>query len=117
VGATLVGALFGRKIASRRNISEAASAVRRVAHTARGRDEVALAEAALNTAQEQLAATEQELTAELQSVETVIDAAQFGLTEVVIPPRKSDLAIRAFGLAWMPWAVNADGTSQPLFRT
>jgi hypothetical protein len=114
VGATLVGALFGRKVASRRNISEAASAVRRVAHTARGRDEVGLAEAALSAAQEQLAATEQELTAELQQVETAIDAAQFDLTELLVPPRKSDLAVCAFGLAWVPWAVGEDGVSQPL---
>jgi len=116
VGATLVGALFGRKVASRRNITEAASAVRRVARTARGRDEVALAEAALNTAREQLAAAEQELAVELQSVEAAVDPAQFELTELSIPPRKSDLALRALGLAWTPWAVEADGSAQPLFR-
>ena len=115
VGATLVGALFGRKIASRRNISEAASAVRRVGRTARGGDEVAQAQAALQTAQEQLAATEQEFAAEQQSVEAVTDAGQFDLTELLIPPRKSDIAITAFGLAWVPWAVGADGVSQPLF--
>ncbi len=117
VGATLVGALFGRKIASRRNVTQAASAVRRVARTARGGGEVATAETALNAAQEQLAATEQELAVELQSVEAAADPMQFELTELVIPPRKSDIALRALGLAWVPWELQADGSVQPLFRT
>ena len=116
VGATLVGALFGRKIASRRNIDQAASAVRRVAQTARGRDEVAVAEAALVTAREQLAAAEQELASELQTVEAPIDPGVFELTELTVPPRKGDLVLRALGLAWAPWALQPDGTAQGLFR-
>jgi hypothetical protein len=111
-----VGALFGRKIASRRNIDQAASAVRRVAQTARGRDEVAVAEAALVTAREQLAAAEQELASELQTVEAPIDPGVFELTELTVPPRKGDLVLRALGLAWAPWALQPDGTAQGLFR-
>jgi len=33
----------------------------------------------------------------------------------VIRPRKNELEVAAFGLAWLPYEVGADSTLKPLF--
>jgi hypothetical protein len=38
------------------------------------------------------------------------------LEEIVIRPRKNELVVTAFGLGWLPWAVDGTGTVVGLFE-
>jgi DNA helicase HerA-like ATPase len=117
VGATLVGALFGRKAFSRRNVRGAARAARGAGRSLRKEEDVGRARRAIAEQDEKLAALEQELADEIAEVEARLQSGQFALERISINPRKNELTVQAFGIAWSPWLLRSDGTLAPLFTT
>jgi prefoldin subunit 5 len=115
VGATLMGALLGRKVVSRRNVERASSAMRHAGRSYRGGQEVGEAEEALESQQERLAELQAEFNAALAEVDRSVDAMQFPLETVEIRPRKADITVTCLGLLWCPWATDATGNATPLF--
>lgn len=107
VGETLIGALFGRKRLSRRNVERAGAAMRRAGRTAGEFSDVARARETIAAQQAKLAALEQELAAALAGVQTALPP--LVLEEIVIPPRKNELVVTTFGIGWLPWAVQEPG--------
>lgn len=107
VGETLIGALFGRKTLSRRNVERAGAAMRRAGRTAGEFSDVTRARETIAEQQAKLAALEQELAAELAQVQTALPEPV--LEEITIRPRKNELVVTAFGIGWLPWAVEGPG--------
>lgn len=107
VGETLIGALFGRKTLSRRNVERAGAAMRRAGRTAGEFSDVTRARETITEQQAKLAALEQELAAELAQVQTALPEPV--VEEIVIRPRKNELMVTAFGIGWLPWAVEGPG--------
>ncbi len=70
----------------------------------------------VETQTQKLAELEQQFQAEVAELQAPLQPADFIIEEVPVRPRKSDITIPAFGLAWTPWAVASDGTAQPLFE-
>src|SRR5690606_22153439 len=101
IGASLVGALFGRKLGSASNLGRATTAARGVGRIADERGDVARAQEGLEALREQLAGLERELAEELARLEEPRDAATLALEERLAAPRKSDLDVRPLVLMWM----------------
>jgi hypothetical protein len=114
VGATLVGALFGRKLASASNVGRATTAARGVSRAARERGDIARAEERVEDLRAELAALEAELEQDVAALEAPA-AAPPAAEPLRIAPRKSDLEIEAVRLVWVPWQEGGAG-AQPLFR-
>jgi len=103
LGASVLGALFGRKLASATNVGRAASVARSVGRAARERDDIARAEEGAESIAAQLAELEGQLQAELEALRSArSDVDQLDLTEHAIAPRKGDLAIDSLVLLWTP---------------
>lgn len=115
VGSTLLGALFGRKVASAATVGRAASAARGVGRAARERQDVARAREEQARLQGELAAMEAEFAAEAARLREAEDAVADVLEEVEVRPRKSEVTVVRLQLLWTPWGRTAEGTLTSLF--
>jgi hypothetical protein len=100
VGGSLLGALFGGRRGSA--LSKASTAARSVSRIGKERTDVAHAEADLDALQQQQAALESELAAEIAALESRFDPASIVLETVEIRLRKSDTAVTDLTLVWQP---------------
>ncbi len=114
VGSTLLGALFGRKVASVGNVRRAASAARGASRAAREKGDIARAEARLRDLQSQLRDLEDEFEDERTRKIESFDVDALGLQCKELAPRKSDIDVGPIQLVWMPYADEAQGR-RPLF--
>ncbi|MHC5004265.1 MAG: ATP-binding protein, partial [Planctomycetota bacterium] len=112
VGATILGALFGRKLGS---VGKATTAARGAGRAAREKGDIDRAEETVEALREKLAALEAELQDELDGVKKRLDSTAMELEELSVAPRKTDLAVDRLALAWTPWRVDATGIAEPMF--
>ncbi len=114
VGTSILGALFGRKLGSRANVSKATSAVKSIGKATAQSANVARAEESLEAIQSSMLDLEQE--AELAIAKVSRDFAPENLTleTIVIPLRKSDTQIKQIAIAWIPWQIDPNGIATPL---
>jgi hypothetical protein len=105
-GQSLLGALLGRKLASRTNVSRASTAARSVTRAARERGDVGRAEDALATAQAKLADEEKSFAAEIESLQQSYAPEALEIEELAVKPRKSDVAVEQLALIWLPWRID-----------
>ena len=115
IGATLAGALFGRKLASVGNVTRTRSAIRGLGRASKERGDVARAEREVEAQREKLEDMEATLAEEIEGIEHALDASAIALEEVAVPPRKSDIEVSVFGLVWTPWRVDGAGIAEPLY--
>jgi hypothetical protein len=115
VGASVLGALFGRKLASSANVTRATSSVRAAGRIARQREDVGQAEETVEALRQQLADLEAAFNAEAEKVRETTSADQLVLDPLEIQPRKSDVNVQGVVLAWAPWQVATDGSAKQLF--
>lgn len=116
IGATLVGALFGRKLGSSRNVGRATTAMRGVGRAARERGDIQRAEERVEALQEQLATLETRFGDDVADLEVAAGPDTFECEEMIVAPRKADLDVERLLLAWAPWRVGPDGIAEPLYR-
>jgi hypothetical protein len=114
IGATVLGALFGRKIVSSTSVGRAATAMRGASRAGRERKDVGRAKENLAHVREQLAQLEKEFEAEVQRLRPAGPSAQEAVQPLRIRPRKSDIAVAEVAVAWIPWKLSADGCVEPL---
>lgn len=112
-GATLLGALLGRKAVGAGTVGRAMTAARGVGRASRERDDVARAEQALDEQRRALAALEDEARRAMDALAG--PGGPVDTVEVAIAPRKSDVSIERFGLAWVPAAPAVDDVAVPSF--
>ncbi len=112
LGATVVGALFGRKLTSRANVGRAATAMRGIGRAADERGDVARAEDRAEQLGARLAELEQRFQQEIEALEAR-SADSVALEELRVTARKADLEVEPLVLVWTPWRVAADGTARP----
>jgi hypothetical protein len=113
IGASVVGALFGRKLASRTNVGRATTAARSIGRAADERGDVARAAERVDQLREKLADLEARCAAEVAQLESRFGAADAALEELRVAPRKGDLEVEPLVLLWTPWRVGADGSAAP----
>jgi hypothetical protein len=115
VGATVIGALFGRKLASAGTVGRATTAMRGAGRSARERGDIARATQDLEAQRQKLVELERDFETEMDKVRDAVDPDSFELDEKAIRPRKSDLTLSRSALVWTPWRVGEDGIAEPLF--
>ncbi len=110
IGATVLGALFGRKMRSVSNVGRATTAARSVGRAAKEREDVQRAQENVAAVDERIVELNAELEAEIASITAGADPASLALDEVTIRPKKSDVTVTRLALAWTPWVTASDGT-------
>jgi hypothetical protein len=111
----VLGAVFGRKLASASNVGRATTAARGVGRAARERGDISRAEEKVESLREQLEALEAGFQEDLAALEDGPGADSLALEELRIAPRKSDLDAEPVTLVWTPWQVSPEGRAEPLF--
>jgi hypothetical protein len=102
LGASVLGALFGRKLASATNVGRAASVARSVGRAAREREDIARAEEGADTIAAQLKDLEAQFQSEVEALRAGGGVEQLEIAEVTVSPRKGDLSIDSQVLLWLP---------------
>jgi hypothetical protein len=114
VGATVLGALFGRKLGSG-TVGRATSAARSATRSAREHGDVARASEALAAAEAELRALDAEFQAETAALREASGEGE--LAELALRPKKTDTQVERVALLWRPYWLGADGLARPAFAT
>jgi hypothetical protein len=109
IGASVFGALLGRRRMSVSNVDRAASAARSAGRIGRESGDVDRADDNLEAVQQQAAELQRQLEAETAALGSSLDASAVTLRKVQVSPRKSDIAVGEVALVWAPWRKGADG--------
>lgn len=112
-GTSILGAMFGRKLASASNIGKAATSVRAATRAAGQRQDVTLAEESIEAIQQKIDDLNAEFEAESTKIRDSMPDDNLELEEIAVRPKKTDVVITKLALAWTPWIVTADGTTTP----
>jgi hypothetical protein len=99
VGATVLGALFGRKMTSVGNLGRATTAVRGAGRTMREHEEIGQAQEGAEAVRGRIADLEAELKAEIEGLQSESAPAT---EEITVRPRKADIVVERLALAWIP---------------
>jgi hypothetical protein len=114
IGATVLGAMFGRKAASVGTVGRASTAMRGMGRASREKGDISRAMRELEAQQEKLMEMEREFEQEAEAIRVATDPSAPKLEKVDVRPRKSDIAIDRVALVWTPWRVGPDGVATPL---
>jgi hypothetical protein len=116
LGATLLGAVFGRKVTSTGTVGRAATTFRGVGRAAREKEDIARATQEMKIVQEKIYQMEEEFQEEMNKITDAFSPEDLELEEIVIRPRKSDVFVTPLSLVWSPWRVGMDGIAEPHYR-
>jgi hypothetical protein len=100
VGGSLLGALLGGRRSSA--LRKASTAARRVGRVGKERADVEHAEADAQAIRERIEALNEELAAEIATLESELDANAIRVEAVPVRPRKTDIAVEDMALVWRP---------------
>jgi hypothetical protein len=113
VGATLLGAFTGRKLASSTNLGRATTAMRGVSRSMQQQSDVGRAKDTVDAYQKQLEDLNAQFETESQALESRIDPGTEALESVIVKPRKADIDVQLVSLVWMPYRSAATGQLAP----
>jgi len=113
VGATLLGALFGRKAVSVGSIGRATTAARGVGRTMKERQDVDGAEQSVEAVRQKIADLEAELQSEIVEMTNANELENFEIQSASLKPRKADIAVSGVSLAWVPHWIGDGGSARP----
>jgi TolA-binding protein len=116
VGSSILGALFGRKLASSANVTRAAGTVRAAGQAARRKAEVGHAEDTVEAIQQRLDDLDAELKDKVEKLQGQFLPDQLALEEVRIKPKRTEIEVQRVALAWTPWRQGADGHATPAYN-
>ena len=111
IGATLLGAITGRKL----RLGGATTAARGVSRSMDQRGDVDRAEDTVEAVQKQLKDLEAQFEAEAADLAARVDPATEELDTVVIKPKKADIAVQLVALTWAPYWQDDQGSVEPAF--
>ena len=111
LGATILGALTGRKTLSVTNIGRATTAARDAGRVLKEREDVTRAQETVAAVQEALTALEAELQAEVTALDARAEPER--LDAVAVRPKKTDVRVQLCALAWTPYWRDGAGALTP----
>jgi hypothetical protein len=116
VGATVLGALLGRKAITTGTVGRATTAARGAGRVAREQQDVARAQEDVRRLERQLADLEAQFQQEAARVTGGVDPERAEIVEQVVRPRKGDTNVRRVSLVWVPVAVDSLGGVKPAWQ-
>jgi hypothetical protein len=108
VGATVIGALFGR-----RSLGRATTASRGVGRSIEQAGDVGRAAENLEALRKELAELDAALQAEIRDLDARIDPLAEPLGAIRLRPEKDDVTVRLVALGWLPWWSGPGGERVP----
>jgi hypothetical protein len=115
-GATLLSSFMGRKAVSLTTLGRATSAARGVGRSMKEAQDVGRAEETVAAVNEQMAALDAQFKAETEALEKAIDPQTEALETISLKPKKSNIAIKLFTLAWAPYWHDGQGQATPAWE-
>lgn len=115
-GQSILGALFGRKIASATNVGKAATSVRAAGRAVREQSDVGRAEESVEAIEQEMADLDAEFEEQRQKIQASAEPQNLALETIEVRCRKSDLSVTKLALAWTPWAIAPGAAPQALFE-
>ena len=103
LGATMLGALMGRRAVSLSTLGRATTAARGIGRSAKEAQDLARSQERLQEAQAELAALEAELQREVAALEGTAPGS-IGVETIEIKPKRGGVEVRIVALAWKPVA-------------
>lgn len=111
MGATLIGALFGRKLGSVGNVGRAASTIKGASRAAREKADIGRAEARVDDYQKDLAELEVDFQAALDEAEDTALDFEPEIESLRINAKKADLDVEQLSLVWIPSRIDDTGAA------
>lgn len=102
VGATVLGALLGRKKVSTSTLGRATTAARGMGRTMKETQDIERARETVEAMQRQKSELESQVQAEIDTIGAAFDPVAEPLTPVVLRPKRGDVSVQLVGLAWVP---------------
>ena len=102
IGATVLGALFGRSLRTTGNVGRATTAARSASRIGKKQGDVARAEESAGVVQQRIKELQEEFEADLAALQAPIAPGALEIQKRTIRPRKSDIAVNTLGLCWVP---------------
>ncbi|MBI5565982.1 MAG: ATP-binding protein [Chloroflexi bacterium] len=115
-GATLLGALGGRKINSSGNIGKATMAIRGAGRTMKEGQDIARAEENVKVYQQQLAELNAEVEAQATELSSAVDPQSEVFETLTIKPKKTNINVQLCTLVWAPYWKDEQGTLTPAWE-
>ena len=115
-GATLLGALGGRKINSSGNIGKATTAIRGAGRTMKEGQDIARAEENVKVYQQQLAELNAEVEAQAADLSSAVDPQSEVFETLTIKPKKTNINVQLCTLVWAPYWKDEQGTLTPAWE-
>ncbi len=109
VGATILGAFLGKKVASASTLGKATTAVRGAGRAMQQSGDVGRAKETVETYQKQLEDLNVQFKEETDTLAGKIDPTLEALDTVMIRPKKTDIAVQLVALVWAPYRSNDRG--------
>jgi hypothetical protein len=106
-GATLLGAVMGRKAVSASTLGRATTAARGVGRTMKEAEDVKRAELSVESVQQQIDAVEGELRAETAALESKVASGPFD--QLTVAPKKAGITVQLVALTWKPAWIDEAG--------
>jgi hypothetical protein len=100
VGATIVGALLGRKAISASTIGRATTAARGVGRTMKESEDISRAKETVAALEEQRKQLDADFATESAALDASNDAATETLEKITIKPKKTNITVKLVGLVW-----------------
>jgi len=110
MGATILGAIFGRRGGT---IGRATTAARSASRAYYGKQDVQRAMEKAKAAKERIAELEKSLEREADQLARKFDPMGENLEEIVVRPKKADIDVRWSGLLWIPFRRKEGGDWEP----
>lgn len=115
VGASILGALFGRKLASAATANKAVTSVRAATRVLNDRQDIGLAEETVEAVQQRWQDLDAQFQAEAAKIFDGTNPESLKLDEIAVSPKKTDIKVTQLSLAWVPWIVDGLGNGEPAF--
>jgi hypothetical protein len=102
VGATILGAFFGRKAASVSTVTRAATALRTATRVGSEREQAAQADEGVAGVQQQIDALQAQGAAAIADLKARLDPGTLPMQALALAPRKGDISVGELVAAWVP---------------
>jgi len=112
-GATLLSSFLGRKSLSYSTLGRATTAARGVGRSMKETEDVSRAEENIEAIAQQLAALNEQLKAETDSLEQASNSQTEVLETITLKPTKANIGVKLLTLAWAPFWQDPQGVTTP----
>ncbi|MFO0839187.1 MAG: ATP-binding protein [Phycisphaerae bacterium] len=112
-GSALLSAFLGKKAISAGSVGKAGTAIRGVGRSMRESSDVGRAEETVEAITSQMRELDAQFNADLAGLESRIDPTTEPLDKITVRPKKTQVKVRLFTLAWVPQWRDASGEITP----